>query len=103
MFERTVSLIRQLVGRNEPSDSLTADERRAWPRYPTDMEIVCWPVGKGRDAEFKARVRNVSLGGISLLVPRAFAEGDLLNVDLPSSNPEKCCTVLACVVFVKQE
>src|SRR5436190_23547017 len=102
MFERTVTFFRQMVSRPDPweqpgGSATEQDERRAWPRYSADLEAVCRPAGASPRDEFKARVRNVSLGGISLLVPRAFVEGDLINIQLPGPAPESRCTVLACV------
>lgn len=108
MFARTVSLFRQLVGQSGSSQQLmemgdSDEERRSSPRFPTELETTCRPAGSGPEGEFQAKVRNISMGGISLLSPRAFQEGDLINVQLPSAAAEDRCTVLACVVFVKRK
>jgi hypothetical protein len=49
------------------------------------------------------RVRNISRGGISLVVPRAFDPGDVLGVDLPAPDGDGSYTVLACVTHASSE
>jgi hypothetical protein len=105
MFERTVSFWKRLLGRqaHEQPGGRTAqaeEERRVWVRYPSDLETTYSPAGKGPSPQLSARVRNVSLGGVSLAVDRAFEPGELLSVELPGATEESRCTVLACVVHV---
>jgi hypothetical protein len=103
MFERTVSFWKRLLGRHAPGGSAVAvrqaqDERRVWLRYPADLETTVLPAGGGDAVRLTARLRNVSLGGVSLSVDRSFAPGDLLSVELPGATEQSRCTVLACVV-----
>jgi hypothetical protein len=45
-------------------------ERRATPRYQSDVRLTCYPVGVGLGAGRQARVRNISRTGIGLVVDR---------------------------------
>jgi hypothetical protein len=72
------------------------DERRAHPRFPTDVATNCRPVSGGSD--FRVRVRNVSRGGLNFLTERRMDPGTLLQVDLPQSGPGTEAAVLACVM-----
>src|SRR5262245_23826147 len=101
MFERTFSFWRRLVGRpTKPEDSPQGleDERRVWVRYPTYLETTYQPPGS-ESSRLSARVRDVSRGGINLVVNREFQTGELLTIELPRANHAKH-TVLACIVRV---
>jgi hypothetical protein len=96
MFERTVSFWRRLVGSRAPA----AEDRRVWVRHPANLETTYRPAGSGDSARFSAVVRNISGGGLSLLVDRDFAPGDLLSVELPGPAEGSSSSALACVVHV---
>jgi hypothetical protein len=57
-------------------------ERRAWIRYPSNAEAICEDTGSGQ--LLQARVRNISLGGMSLLVKKPIGAGTALKVEVPS-------------------
>jgi hypothetical protein len=59
------------------------DDRR-WVRFPCNVETVCstWETTPGE--QVRARVLNVSPGGIGLLLPCQFERGTLLNFELPT-------------------
>jgi c-di-GMP-binding flagellar brake protein YcgR len=103
MLGRTVSLWRRLVGGQMPAgleggDQAVADDRRVWVRHAADLETMV-QTDSGTDGEqLSARVRNISLGGISLLVDRPFETGELLTIELPGVEENHSHTVLACVV-----
>ncbi len=109
MFQRILELCRRLVrGGAEAPHGQTAiapaeEERRVWVRHPSSAHAVVQPVGNGTDTRLSARVGNVSRGGINLLLDRLLQPGDLLNIELPGSTPEKASTVLACVVYVREQ
>ena len=67
-------------------------ERRAWIRLPSDQEICCQLVTNLAPEEAKTgwlgRVRDVSPGGIALILNRRFQPGTMLMVDL-SANAEE--------------
>jgi hypothetical protein len=103
MLERTVSLLRRLVGMDTP---LALDpgpgetDRRASARYRTELEVTCRPAGDGPAEPLTGRVINISLGGIRLVADRRFDPGDLLSIELPGVEGRPTHTVLACVVHV---
>jgi c-di-GMP-binding flagellar brake protein YcgR len=99
MFERTFSFWRRLVGRPtkaEDSPQGLEDERRVWVRYPTHLETHYQPAD-AESSRLSARVRDVSRGGIHLVVNREFQTGELLSIELPRADDEMH-TVLACIV-----
>jgi c-di-GMP-binding flagellar brake protein YcgR len=101
MFERTFSFWRRLVGRStKPHESPQGleDERRVWVRYPTHLETTYLPAG-AESPRLSARVRDVSRGGIHLVVNREFQTGELLSIELPRAN-DGTHTLLACIVRV---
>src|SRR5437764_10748682 len=101
MFQRLLSLCRRLVGRPDAAPSGERDdERRVWVRYPSKAETVVKPINNGVDTRFSARVRNVSRGGLSLVVNKQFEPGDLVSIELPGASEAKTDTVLACVIHV---
>ena len=78
-------------------------DRRVWVRHPSTLETVLQPASNGDESRFSARVRNVSLGGISLLVNRAFAVGELLSVELPMVGGQSPGQVLTYVVHASAQ
>jgi hypothetical protein len=104
MLQRTVLLLRRLVswqpGPKSPMLLTGEEDRRMRTRYPANVEVPCRPAGADDEATLQARVRNISLGGINLVVNRHFKPGDLLNVELPGAEGEPPNQVLACVVHV---
>jgi hypothetical protein len=93
MFERTIATLGRLF--RWGSTTAAEEERRSWVRHACDVETTCRPAGDG-EAELPAQVRDVALGGASVVVRRPFAPGDLLSLRLPGEQP--ATTVLACVV-----
>jgi hypothetical protein len=100
MFGRIGSLWRRLVGTQPDSPPAGQEERRVWVRFPASLETTLRPARAADDTRLSARVRDISQGGVSLLVNRAFETGDLLNVELPGPRGHTH-TVLACVVHVR--
>jgi hypothetical protein len=76
-------------------------DRRVWVRFPADLETTLRPEATADSGTLAARVRNISRGGINLVVPRRFETGDLLTVELPGAEADSRYTVLACVVHVR--
>jgi hypothetical protein len=105
MFERTVSFWKRLLGQEPKAGGGTAlkqaeEDRRVWVRFPADLETTVQTAANGPPVRLPARVRDVSLGGVSLAIGRAFDPGDLLSVELPGATEQSRCKVLACVVHV---
>jgi hypothetical protein len=76
-------------------------ERRAWVRFHSDQEISCGPVGV--NAIWLGRVRNVSRGGIAVIVPRQFHPGTTLSVELLRTTTDGLRRLVVRVVHAKQE
>jgi hypothetical protein len=76
-----------------------AAERRHWQRFPSGARTTCQPAVEAEAQALRARVQNISCGGINLLVSRRLEPGLLLHVDVPEVSPEKC-RLLACVIQV---
>lgn len=105
MFERTITFCRRMLG-VEPSDHefhFAQEERRQNERFPSD-EVVTYsatlPSG-AKKSEQAASVRNVSTGGIGLVVPEQLKHGELLSIQLPGKQNAAPVTVLACVVHCR--
>jgi hypothetical protein len=60
-------------------------ERRAWIRYGCESAAVCRPVRPEKDMGWMARVRDISAGGVGLLLRHRFRPGTPLLVEL--NNP----------------
>src|SRR5262249_32954563 len=67
------------------SPPTTAGERRAWVRVRTELEALCQP-GSGRldSAWWLAKICDISVGGLGLVLRRRFEPGTILTVDLDS-------------------
>jgi|SRR5947207_2481500 len=102
MFRRFLSLFRRLVGggQERSSGDRPENERRVWVRYPSSAQAVVKPVQDGVNTRLSGRVRNVSRGGIHLVVNHKLEPGDMISVELPGSPPGETETVLACVIRV---
>jgi c-di-GMP-binding flagellar brake protein YcgR len=103
MFEQTAALWRRLLGRpqtaSSAADAGTAeDERRVWVRVPADLQTQLAAPDRPDEAGVAARIRDVSRGGIKLLVDRPFDPGSMLTVVLPAADGKSSLSVLACVV-----
>jgi hypothetical protein len=77
----------QPVGR-EQEQAVPADvlERRAWVRYGTDLEALCRGPGRRKAVGWPARVRDISAGGVGLLLRHRFRPGSYLAVELHSPS-----------------
>ena len=95
MFSRTFSSWGKLLGlgRSGPAGE---EERRLWGRIPCDLETTCRSASGPTTGPLSARLRNISRGGLNLVLGRAFEPGTLLSVGLPGSDSGM--EVLACVV-----
>jgi hypothetical protein len=103
MLQSTLSSLGQAIGwrKGRPDRHPPVHEdRRIWVRYPCDVEAVCQPADNPQAQRVSARVRNVSRGGINLIMAEPVATGSLMSVELPCASSDKASTVLAYVVRV---
>jgi hypothetical protein len=78
-------------------------ERRAWVRYPCDLDSSCRPAIAAQTSRWVAKVRNVSSGGIALALGRRFEPGALLTIDIQKARGDSRSSFLAKVVHVTRE
>lgn len=94
MLARALASWNRLVRGHRPPD----EDRRVWVRFPSGLETTLHPAGAPEGPRLAARVRDVSRGGIHLLLDRPFEAGEMLSVELPAAEGQPPSTVLACVV-----
>src|SRR5438132_1598293 len=101
MFERARAWWQRFTGQPPAAEGASDSdgERRGWERLPSSAATTLTPVG-GTDQPTLARVRNVSRGGIGLLVEQAVEIGSLVNLELRKTAGDAARTILACVVHV---
>jgi hypothetical protein len=93
MFERFWRRLRGQTGKDPEGQ----DNRRAYPRYPADVDADCEVVG-GAVIKLRVRVRNVSRGGINFVCDQKLEPGVLVRIDLPKTGSSSEATVLTCVM-----
>ena len=102
MFERTFSFWRRLVGKGE--SSLHKDEeRRLWVRHPANLSTTVRPTSNGKSLRISSKIRDISRGGVHLVVDHAFEPGQLITIELPLAGSDGTQSVLACIVRVVKE
>ena len=81
-------------------------ERRAWVRTPNDHEVSCQPMAASSkeelDTAWLGRVRDISVGGIALLLNHRFEPGTALIVEL-SERPKVLRHLLVHVIHATPE
>ena len=82
----------------EDSRVLAPPERRAWVRYGTDLEVACRGANSLKDFGWTGKVRNVSGGGVGLVLRHRFRPGSQLFIELKSRSGQFCRAVAAKVI-----
>jgi hypothetical protein len=76
-------------------------ERRAYVRLESDLTAACRrPAGRSLEPGWTAKVRDLSPGGIGLLLRHRFRPGTVLTLDLRDGTGRLLRTVSARVVHV---
>jgi hypothetical protein len=73
-------------------------ERRAAPRLACDREVALRPLPAGGAETYWASVRNVSAGGVGLLLSQFLPPGTAVAIGLPGKRPGESYLVAARVV-----
>jgi hypothetical protein len=94
MSGQELSWWRWLTGRKP----WTGEDRRVWVRFPEKGNAEVRIAAPGGDAPIQAIVRDISRGGMALIVERGFDGGNLLLVELPPRADYPGATVLAYVL-----
>jgi len=94
----------QSVGLNEVVGPVAARERRVWVRCSCNLESSCQPVAlpsaSQPEMQWHAEVRDVSAGGLKLLLRRRFERGSALLIEIPTAEEGKIKTLAAVVIHV---
>jgi hypothetical protein len=90
----------RVLPRTQAASPGSAEERRAFRRYTADLEVSCRTLGAGRADSWPARLRDISAGGVGLVLGRRFEAGTLLAVDLANTASGSPRTLLSRVMHV---
>src|SRR5438552_12907055 len=75
------------------------DERRASFRYPCDLEAITQPVAlRGGDCPWLGRVRDISLGGIGIVLAYRHEPGAFLSVEIQNRSKTLARTFVVRVI-----
>lgn len=78
-------------------------ERRTKMRFPSELCVTCRAGGGRTGIVWAGRVRDISLKGIGILLPRQFSAGSVLTVKLHHEQGPILMTGQARVVFVRPD
>src|SRR4051794_37087348 len=80
-------------------------ECRVYERHSCELAANCQPptLWGGKDLKWGAQIRDISVGGVSLVLRRRFERGAGLAIELPGSPDGLPNTVLARVVHVRPQ
>jgi hypothetical protein len=75
-------------------------ECRIYERYPSDLDTSCQPIAARQDNDltWPAKIRDISVGGIGLILRRRFERGAGLAIELPDPPSDTRYTVFARVM-----
>jgi hypothetical protein len=98
--ERPAWSLPEALGSLKTLRSRTAERRRsARHPYPLDNPVLV----KAADGEpIEGQVRDVSLGGIGLVLRRRYEPGTLLNVEITNRSGLFSCTLVVRVVHISK-
>jgi PilZ domain len=65
-------------------------DRRAWIRFGADLDAECHAKGAMKDAGWTAKVKDISKGGVGLLLRHRFKPGTQLMMELKSRDGTFC-------------
>jgi hypothetical protein len=93
---------------SDPSAKPSGAERRASVRYPCSEENFssdnsCRPITARKNEAWAATVRDLSTGGVGIVVNRRFEPGTLLSVELQDSEQTVNRNLLVRVVRVLEQ
>jgi hypothetical protein len=95
----------QLCGTDLPLRAGAPTECRVSERHHCDLPSACQPPSafRSKDARWSATIRDISVGGVRLLVRRRFEPGAGLAIELRSHDGTEPYVVLARVVHAQAE
>jgi hypothetical protein len=78
----------------EREQDATVIERRAWVRYATALDASCSESDPRKETGWLAKVRDISTGGVGLLLQHRFRPGTPLVVELKDPHGKSLRTAL---------
>src|SRR5947209_4745123 len=80
-------------------------ECRVYERYPSEGATSCQPIAPpgADDMKWSAIIRDVSVGGIGLLINRRFERGVGLAIELPEASADSYYTAFARVIHIRPQ
>jgi hypothetical protein len=78
--------------------SATFEDRRAFVRLASDLVSETRPAGGSRDVSWPGKVRDISRGGVGLVMQHRFRAGTRLDIELRDADGVLLRTVRARVV-----
>jgi hypothetical protein len=88
--------------RVQPAGHDLLAERRAFVRYPCDLETSCHPLTSGSGPEWAGQISDLSRGGVGLILNRRFELKTLLAIELHGRTGQFARRVFGRVVHVKR-
>jgi hypothetical protein len=85
-----------------PEEQLVTERRRA-PRFPSDLQTSCRPLTTRDGTSWPARVRDISRGGVALILRRRFEPGAVLTMELEDPAGAVSRSVFARVIHVRPD
>lgn len=76
-------------------------ERRAWVRYSCDVATYCLPSVGGDEVRWESWIRDISRGGMQLVVDRRFESGTILRIEVVGN--EDLPSLLVRVIHVRSQ
>jgi serine/threonine protein kinase len=76
-------------------------ERRRAMRHPCRLETSCWVIGGDPKTDWKAKLKDVSKHGVSLLLSRRFEPGTVLHLELRGAGATVVSRLLMKVVHAE--
>src|SRR6478672_6951015 len=77
-------------------------ENRVHPRHTCEVTTLCQPAGGG-ETRWQGTIREVSQGGVRLVLPRRFERNSCLAVELPGKEGDGGYTVFVRVIHLRSE
>ncbi len=82
------------------SSNVATDDRRAHVRFSCELDSSCSPISASKGMQWTGKVRDVSRGGLGVVLSRRFELGTLLGVEIQEADGTTSGTLLARVVHV---
>lgn len=79
----------------------SAPDPRSWSRFSCDTKAFYQRINGSDGANRPARVLNIAVGGMALLVKEPVSVGELLSTELHDATGRPVLTILACVVHAQ--